>query len=532
MANYRVLLVDDEGIVTESLEYMIQHNFSEQCMTEIAKTGRAAIEIAERFCPDIIFMDIQMPGINGIQAMKEIRRSSPNALFIVLSAYDNFDYAKEAIDLGVMEYLTKPVSQKIVVATVKKAIVLIEEKRERRKSDLLIREKLETVIPIIEHGFLYSLIFQRYNQDTIEHYGKLLGIEAQYGFMMTLLFGERQEGRSMTNIIGTSVTSQLNYTKIREIIKESMGGIIGAVMSNEIPIFIPCSCEKMTYNQRISYIETGRIMVRKLSNVLQMVFRLGIGTVVRLNETSSSYEGAHKALLNTSSRVAHVDDLTLTCSYEESYPIDLEKELFEAIQEGNEEESRKKASAFFDWMVHAYGEKEPSVRLKVLEFVLFAEKQIYLSGGMTYHFVGREDYLTTIHSASNNSELANWFLSKITQACHKIAGRSKKHGNALVEEAQRYIEENYEKEISLDEISRQLNISSYYFSKLFKETTKQNFVEYTTMVRLKRAKILLKDKRLGIKEIGIRIGYRDPNYFSRIFKKYEGVTPTEYREGV
>ena len=95
----------------------IQYIWGFSCIVETAKTGRAVTEIAETFHPDIVFMDIHMPGINGIQAMREIRKFNTTALFYVVSAYDKFDYAKEAIDLGVERYLTKPISKAKIICS-------------------------------------------------------------------------------------------------------------------------------------------------------------------------------------------------------------------------------------------------------------------------------------------------------------------------------------------------------------------------------------------------------------------------------
>ena len=108
---YRILIADDEGIMLEAFKGVILGEFGEKCIVETAKTGRVVIEKAETFHPDVVFMDIHMPGINGIQAMREIRKFNNSALFYVVSAYDKFDYAKEAIDLGVEKYLTKPISK-------------------------------------------------------------------------------------------------------------------------------------------------------------------------------------------------------------------------------------------------------------------------------------------------------------------------------------------------------------------------------------------------------------------------------------
>ena len=96
---FRILICDDEGIVRESLRYMIDKSFGKDCEVELAKNGCTAIELAETFVPDIILMDIQMPGINGIKAMEEIQKENKNIIFIVLTAYDKFEYSQKSIDI-------------------------------------------------------------------------------------------------------------------------------------------------------------------------------------------------------------------------------------------------------------------------------------------------------------------------------------------------------------------------------------------------------------------------------------------------
>ena len=101
---------------------------------------------------------------------------------------------------------------------------------------------------------------------------------------------------------------------------------------------------------------------------------------------------------------------------------------------------------------------------------------------------------------------------------------------SVVERARKYIDSKYNKDISLDDVSREVDISPYYFSKIFKEETGQTFVEYVTEIRMNRAKELLSFTDMSMKEICCEIGYSDPNYFSRSFKKNTGLTPTEYKE--
>ena len=144
---YRIMLADDEGIVLDSLKMIIEENFPNECQIETAKSGRAVIELAESFRPDVAFMDIQMPGINGMDAIREIQKNNSSVEFIVLTAYDKFDYAKEAINLGVMEYLNKPFTAQKITETLKKALGNVEQKRKKRSDDLRIKEKMETVTP-------------------------------------------------------------------------------------------------------------------------------------------------------------------------------------------------------------------------------------------------------------------------------------------------------------------------------------------------------------------------------------------------
>jgi two-component system response regulator YesN len=134
-----------------------------------------------------------------------------------------------------------------------------------------------------------------------------------------------------------------------------------------------------------------------------------------------------------------------------------------------------------------------------------------------------------LHSSSYD-EIRSWWLSKITDVTKHMANRKKNQSENIVAKAIGYMTENYRKDISLEDISREVNINPYYFSKRFKEGTGVNFIDYLTNIRIKKAKELLEDPKLSIKEICTKTGYSDPNYFSRIFKKIESVTPSEYRE--
>ena len=304
-------------------------------------------------------------------------------------------------------------------------------------------------------------------------------------------------------------------------------------MANKVIVLIPAIMmeEEKEYEGRIELIENTRKMVRKLKQRIDVSFRVGIGGISSLDEIENSYKEALKSLRFAQGSVVHAKDLPIKTEYEKDYPIETEKKLFEKVENGDVNGSVTEARTFFDWMVENYSDHEEDIRLKVLEFALWAEKIAYSSGGMTYRFTVRHDYLNTINSMKDYEELRSWFLDKIGDACRNIENKKQESSLSIVEKAKEYMKENYSKDLSLDEVSKVVNISPYYFSKLFKEEDGTNFIDYLTEIRMDKAKMLLMDKNLSMKEICVAVGYADPNYFSRTFKKNVGVTPTEYREG-
>jgi len=529
---YRILLADDEGIVINSLTFIIEKNYSDLFEIETAKTGRAAIETAERFRPDIIFMDIQMPGINGIEAMREIRSFLPQTKFVVLTAYDKFDYAKEAINLGVLDYLNKPFNQKGIMKVIDQAINDLDIQRERRRRDLQTKERLETVVPIIENGFIANLIFDEPFDEDIENYKNLLGIESLYGYMIVVIFGENQKGNHMTNAVGSSVKAQTTYySKVREVLKDTFPcAVVGSINANKIPVFIPRDNLSMELSERSEIIELSRAAARTMRSATEIFYRLGIGGIKKIRNCRESYDEAIKALYATDGSVAHVDDLPITVSYEKSYPADIENDIFEKLADKDVDACLLKSAEFFDWMAEKYPDDIMSIKTKALEFVLRAESDMYRGGGHTYTFESRKDYLPNIMEMSDVDSIKLWFMEKMKNAVNNMAAGGKDHTHYLIKKAYEYIDDNFSRDISLTEISEELDISSYYFSKLFKEETGEGFVEYLTKRRIDKAKDMLKDPEKSIKEICSECGYADPNYFSRIFKKSTGMTPTDYKE--
>ncbi len=529
---YKIMLADDEGIVIESISHIIKKNFGESCIIKSAKTGRSVIELAEEFRPNIAFIDIQMPGINGIDAMKEIKKVNSSIIFIVISAYDKFVYAKEAIQLGVLDYLTKPTNKDKIIASLDKAMKLVDEEREKRNKDLIIKEKLETVVPVIESGLIYTILFQENYIRETDNFKQLLGIEENYGFILMIQYGDMNEKGDMTNPVGVSVKALSFYSELREITKEFFDAVVGPIMVNQVVTFIPWKDKGMEYDDRIKVIEKARNLKNKLKRHIDLDFRIGIGSVKELEELTQSYKEAIVAIRHNERMVTHIKDISKLVETEKEYHTEIEQSLIQLIKKGNFARVRGEASTYFDWLVSNYNGDELDLQTKIFEITIHIEDEAFSSGVKEYHFRYRGDYLKTLMRYKKNEELKAWFLGKISEICRNVMLNKEEQSNGIIIASKDYIEKCYHKGISLEDVSREVDISPYYFSKLFKEKTGEKFIDYLTNIRIEKAKELLMDKELSMKEICIKVGYGDPNYFSRIFKKCEGKTPTDYREGI
>lgn len=523
---YKIMMADDEGIVLDALKYIIDKSFPGLCQVRTAKSGRAAIELAEEFQPDIVFMDIRMPGINGIEAIRELRQSHRSTVFIVLSAYDDFDYARASIELGVMAFLSKPLRKAVAIEVLQKAMATVDAARQKRTSNLMIREKLETAIPMLETGFINSVILQTVSTN-YDNYRSLLGIEHTQGYILLFQFHFDSD---MEDLVERDTRAASVYNACRDMIHSSFPSIVGPLMATRIVVAVPCEAPKDEYAARLSVVDKGRALAHRLEEKTGLSVRIGVGSVLPMAQLYDSYRQAVEALEQSSSSIAHFNDLPLEREWEQGYPSEPEYQLYACVEVGDLNGAHTQACLFFDQMTANYAAYPMDIKLKVLELVMRAEYIAFHTGGQTYHFLQRQGYLETVLAADSYPKLRAWYLEKITAACRSISQSKEDKTLGTVALAQEYIRKNYRRDLTLDEVSREVHVSPYYFSKLFKEETGENYVEYLTRIRITEAKRMLSDPANSIKQVCLSVGYGDPSYFSRIFKKYEGVTPSEYRD--
>lgn len=520
---YKILIADDEGIVRESLQFIIERDFTD-CEVYLARNGRQAIEIAEERRPEIVVLDIQMPGINGISALREIKAGNPKVRALILTAYDNFDYAQQALALGAEDYVMKPIDRKRIDEVLIKIMHEIDEDREKRQENLAIREKMEAVVPIIENGFVHSLIIQNEYNYSGDQYRTLLDLEEDYGYILVLEWGEEFREAYAGNPVGSTVRARKFSMRMGEQIRIYFRAFLSDVMGNKIVAAIPWSGPEMNYGERLSIIERVRSLDNSLKEITGQDFRAGIGSIKPWEDMYESYQDALNALRHGVRSVTHIDDLVVR--NEDTRAVDsMKKALLDAVRQGNEMAVQREADAWSRWCVERGQNDLEDIKVRMLELLMEARHLVEEQGKAAETRVETE-----ILRENRPEELRQILRRGVIGLTHEIV-LERPGEDSVIARATDYIRENYQGEISLDTVAEHVNVSPYYFSRLFKEGTGTNFTDYLTSLRIDKARdLLLHDPGKSIKEIAAGAGFSNANYFSRIFKKWTGMTPSELRE--
>ena len=525
---YKLMIVDDEQIVLDSVRFIVENYMGNSLATETAHSGREAIEKAETFRPDIVVIDIKMPGISGLDAIAEIKKFHNGALFIVVTAYEKFDFAKEALHLGAIDYISKPITRGKLSAALENAVAIKNEEHRKRASELALKEKLAFIQPALESGFIYSMIFADDHDAETESFKRILEVNINGGFVMTVEFSNAESDAE--NRLGASLRNHNLYPVMRDVIKECVTCIVGPIMLNRIIAYVPCDCDAPEYERRVGALTTASAIYDKLRSVApKTVFTVGIGKSYADPACASrSYEESLKAIgYAESGGVFHINDIPLERNFSRKYPENEERVLLRHVEAGDADKCLNVLSQIFEWLRQEYAGDKQEIASRLAELVVLLGR-IARDYGVAEAASGR-DFLREFLAIDDINVLKAWLGNRVRNICEEIGAiRERKLSGAIVS-AREYISRNFMREITLEDVSREVSVSPNYFSKLFKDETGSNFIDYLTALRIDKAKKLLSDSSYVNKEICYQIGYSDPNYFSRIFKKIVGVTPTEYR---
>lgn len=523
----RLFIADDEQIVIDSIKFIIEKNVGNAEIVGYAKSGREAVEKVEALKPDLVFMDIRMPGIDGIEAIKQIKAMHNDIMFVIITAYEYFNYAKDAIELGVVEYLLKPVNKNKVIETIKKASDIIAKRRESMLRELELKEKINKIIPYMEGQFLYSQLFNSKNIEDLSFYKDIFGMELKYGYVMIGATEDISSDKKEENI-NLSIEKQNFYEYFKTAIKDLTNCLAGPPLIDRAVVYIPVDATKDIYELKNMSIDIAKKLIGRINEKVKIPYRVGIGRVYIMDNFAKSYHEADMALkMSNKELISHFDDIAIVPGDHDLYPVNKEKILVDRFAAGDLQGAIVTFSEIFEWMILGYGKDIDRIKSRLIELLTVIKRNMsyYVEEGSLIE----NKYLIEMLKIENINELKLSFINNLKGIFENVSFIKEKEADGLAAKIIKFINDNYDKNITLDDAAKEINMSYHYFSKFFKDQTGKNFVDYLTELRILKAKELLHDETISVKEICYKIGYSDPNYFSKIFKKATGVTPTDYR---
>lgn len=538
MNEIKVFLVEDEMVIRRGIKNSIDWEKEGYIFCGEASDGELAYPMIIKEKPDILITDIRMQFMDGLELCKLVKKELPNIKILILSGYDEFDYAKEAIRLGVTEYLLKPISSGKLL----EALNGVSESIRREKEDKdLVRKYMEEMRENTEHEkqkFFEQMIAGNLSMADALETGKKYEMNLSAGMYNLLLFrftlGE--ENRKSGELLGEAEYAIEKLTERLEYVFEFQRGVEGWA-------FLLMADNEEQMSERVK--ELSKDLEEIMKNYSTIAYFGGIGQpVARLRELEESFREAERALaarftmeLN---RIISVEDIRMAQNVDTL--DDIEITSFGEIEKTRtmlEKFLNNGAEDEIDEFVDVYINELPEENLKSVlmrQYIImdayivmmsFCEKIEGIEGEMQAQSEELKNSMKTIQTLEEIKNYIRMLLKKIIGVRDTISGR---RYSDIIEIAKDQIRKTYmSDEISLNTIAAEVGMSPSYFSSIFSKEMGKTFVEYLTEIRMDRAKELLMCSSMKTSEIGYEVGYKDPHYFSYIFKKTQNCTPKEFR---
>ena len=526
---YSVFLVEDEIVTREGIRNSIPWKTTPYTLAGEAPDGEIALPALRDIKPDILITDIKMPFMDGLALARIVKRDQPWIKIIILSGHDEFEYAKQAISIGVEEYLLKPVSVEDMLSSLDKVTREIEKEKVRLASIENLKQKIQSSDDILRKKWLCDLITGQINTiDAIEIAQKsdIDLIASGYVIIVVEVF-----------------TFSEDYTQFA-VVKE----IIETILHNRKDFLLfPQSMEKLIILAKNISEETKDEIIYTLAQGIkfeterntQCSLAIGIGSVVNhIGEIIHSYSDADKAIrymrLTGKKNIISAGDMKWNRA-DGSLPA--ERDHFtERIRFAMQEDipgiltryidiigDKSRGTAHSGYFTIAYCDIIDSV-CSLIEDLQGNPRSV------VPEFYDRNHIAELGISQLQFSEKAGILIEKwISYRDSQI--HSKHH--LRIREAKRFIDNEYlRQDLSLYNVASHVNVSPNHFSTIFSQKTGETFIEYLTSVRIAKAKQLLQNNKMKCSDIAFEVGYSDPHYFSFIFKKNTGVSPRVFRASV
>ena len=518
---FNILVTDDEQIVIDSLSFIINKNFADEAKVFTALSGTDAIEIVMKENIDIMFMDINMPGLSGLETVSVITKLKPNIVFVILSAFDRFQYAQEAINLGAYKYITKPVNRNVVIETIRGAMQLVEEKQGKLSADMELHKKLDMVSPMIENDFIYACIYNNDKSVDLSSYLDYFNLSENPWVFCCFEF---------PNI--NSDNQYSTYLKIHELLNNEHRCLVSSFMMNRIVVFFPIFSENPDYSEIQEQIK--KFYTTLCYNITAGI-RAGVSTIFSdKSQLQASYSEALSALNKSNANGDLIFSDGMSFSKEQdavnkrSSSDEFKNQIINKLSAGDSSGVKSFLELYTTELI-SQNLASDKLKNQFFELIVTANNA---TRNLNKNFTSDTfDNAFATLSSENEIKLIKEFAQKFLMECTQaVASIKKAEENPIIKKVCTYVDENLASDISLDTAADFAGVSSFYLSKLFKEEKGETFINYISDKRLEKSRQLLEQTELSIKEITAEVGYNDQNYFSRIFKSKYGLSPKEYRK--
>ena len=506
----KAVVIEDEALIREGLCKLMGKMFPEIEIAAVAGNGREGLSCIERYRPDLVITDIRMPEMDGLKMLAEVKERGLNPRVIVLTAYSEFSYARQAVKLGVYDYVIKPVAIQEFVETIKKIQNLWEQEKKRTPETM---GNLEN----IASGILYGVSSP---DEAMEAFlDKKYGILPDTDLLLLLVYmgddfetGRERKRREMAQILQSGTA---DYCLVDMEYDRALLALLYHYPSRQ-------EMERWYQNQ-ILFQKRGR----KEKNISHGMLEVRGIEAIR--------EGYQKLLPYMDWTIVLGDDVLI--SYPRItgiqseiciYPVELENQMKAAICTGDVKKIREAADRFCAYFPggHVYLPKEIKE-----SYVRFQWAMINIAkevGFIEYQKIDQQGLLHAIMSAKTEYELKKNFEELLSYM--KGAVKGTEAVSLAVKKAQGMIHEFYADGITLNEIADKLNLTQEYLGAQFHREIGENFSTYIRNYRMLKAKELLIGTQLKQYEIAEKVGYTDAKYFARVFKECVGMSPAEYRK--
>ncbi|MEJ8735239.1 MULTISPECIES: response regulator [Mediterraneibacter] len=522
---YRVLLADDEVLIREAISENMDWEGAGFSLCAVCENGREAIEAIQEKQPDLVLTDICMPYADGLDVAKYVQENCPQCKVAIISGYDNFEYAKKAIQYQVGAYILKPVTARELTDVLLKLHAELEKEHEEREKQKKIREAFEQNKEYFKERFLSQLIREKSVHQDIEGRMRFYGIYLEGEcFSVVQIRYIHQEDPSDILLFAL-------YNVVEELVREETCCEVFQDIGN-ITTLIFCGESAYQVEEEIQRIaDVIRSHVEKFFH--ESVMMIAGVCVWDRADLRQSYENAKRAaeyeFLFEGNELVFGKEFVNRDTQAVIDTSVFARQMVSQMKRNDRAGVHKEVERFFHEMRRLYIQKARTgmyVQNLMTRLSLFADETGIDEKTVLQWEKPLFEEIVNQGRAEQMEELLLRFCLSIMEAASK---EREDLGKCMAEKALEYIDQNYQdSSLSLNSVSKALAISTSYFSALFKTQTGETFIEALTKIRMEKAKELLCTTQLKSYEIAEKVGYSDAHYFGSIFKKNEGMTPKEY----